>query len=232
MVGVTMARAAIVLFTRTPEEEARRKPLLDPRRDRRLFAALIADWRRRTRHLPHVDLLVCSPRPIAESRHLPRRGHGFASLQRAANDAFARGYGRVLLVGNDAPGLPAIHLDRTLDALAASGPRAVLTPDRRGGFALLGLNAPCATLFEGLDWGAPDVCAGVELRLRRAGYVPALLPPVADIARAEDLSAALATAHATVRRLFEPTVRVGFESTEPYSPRLFSPATPLRAPPA
>jgi uncharacterized protein len=100
-------------------------------------------------------------------------------------------------MGSDVPALDARLLRRAAAALA--GHDAVFVPAHDGGYALVGLHAPCAALFDAMTWSVPDVMARTRERLRAAGLRHAEFAPVHDIDEPADLAqlpAALARATA------------------------------------
>lgn len=98
---------------------------------------------------------------------------------------FVRHAQPLLLLGSDAPALDAAMLRRAAAALHDHD--AVFVPAHDGGYALVGLHAPCATLFDAMTWSVPAVMARTRERLRRAGLRHAELDPVHDIDEPADL---------------------------------------------
>lgn len=100
--------------------------------------------------------------------------------------------GGVVLIGTDAPTLPAATLAEAT-ALVRGG-RAVLGPALDGGYYLLGLPGPVPAAFAlepGL-WGGPRVLAATLAALDAAGHPPALLPALRDLDTPADAAALLA----------------------------------------
>ena len=60
-------------------------------------------------------------------------------------------------------------------------------PALDGGYWLLALARPLDLLFEQMPWGTDQVLAQTLARLREAGASVAMLPPLADLDRPEDL---------------------------------------------
>lgn len=85
-----------------------------------------------------------------------------------ARELFDRGAGPVLVVGTDAPTLPAIYLREALRALE-DGSDVALTPSEDGGYVMIGLQKPHAALFEGIAWSTPQVHRQSIEAARRAG---------------------------------------------------------------
>ena len=165
--------SALILFTLAPEAEGRRKCLGPARRTAAVFAALIDHVQRSCSGIPGLDLLIASPERLnADStRHLPQRGRDFGeSLRLAFDDAFAMGYRRVLVIGNDAPEISPAYIRHALARLERDERAAVLGPAGDGGYALLGLGARCPGAFENIAWGGETVAADTETRLSRLGF--------------------------------------------------------------
>jgi uncharacterized protein len=97
----------------------------------------------------------------------------------------SRPAGPLLLMGTDLPGLTAQVLQQAAAALAQTG--AVLVPALDGGYGLLGLHQPQATLFEGVHWSTAQVLAQTRRRLLAATLKHTELAPLADIDEPADL---------------------------------------------
>lgn len=91
-----------------------------------------------------------------------------------------------VLIGTDCPGIDATYLDTAMAKLESHD--AVLGPAEDGGYGLIGLNHPDAELFAGISWGGDCVCADTCRRLNRRRANWALLAPVWDVDRPEDLA--------------------------------------------
>lgn len=100
-------------------------------------------------------------------------------LQRAFEDSFAAGCGRVLVIGSDCPYVNATDLRAALVALA--GHDVVLGPATDGGYWLLGLRAPQPALFIGIDWSTPRVFSQTLQRAEMAGLRAARLRELSDV---------------------------------------------------
>jgi hypothetical protein len=100
----------------------------------------------------------------------------------AVEDAFALGYERVVVIGNDAPEICKSYLQTAFERLDGRGSRAaVLGPARDGGYALLGLTQPCPQAFEAMPWGSRHVARLTQERLTRSGFEVDRLPALDDI---------------------------------------------------
>jgi hypothetical protein len=173
----------VLLFARTPSEEARAKRI---GRARALFALA----RRRVRDaatLPGVDLLLVGTGPHA----LPQRGRTFGErLANAFADARALGYREIVAVPTDVPGLGRRQIVAAFDRLRDN--TTVLGPSPDGGVYLIGHRGDLA-LLEGVRWRTPFVLADLLANAEDskdggdATGTAALLEPLADVDRLSDL---------------------------------------------
>jgi uncharacterized protein len=138
--------------------------------------------------------------PAAARRRLRRLAPGFSLLPQVAGDLgdrlaaclaglLERGAGRVAIVGADTPHVPAATYTAALELLDHVD--VVLGPATDGGYYLVAAKAPRPELFLGVPMGTGEVLA-VTLRRAAANHLRvALLPPLRDLDRFEDLRAAL-----------------------------------------
>jgi rSAM/selenodomain-associated transferase 1 len=75
--------------------------------------------------------------------------------------------GGCVLIGTDCPALTTADLKQASEALAAQD--AVVQPAEDGGYVLIGLRAPHAAIFEGIEWGGPTVMQDTRERMTRLG---------------------------------------------------------------
>lgn len=108
-----------------------------------------------------------------------------ARLARAFGNAFAAGADRVLAIGSDCPAITPAILQQALAALASN--ELVLGPSHDGGYYLIGLRQHGPRLFEDIPWGSGAVLSRTLARARQMELSVALLDPLADIDRPEDL---------------------------------------------
>lgn len=106
-------------------------------------------------------------------------------MRSAVVAAFADGFGRVVIVGSDLPGLTTQILRAAFAELEAHD--AVLGPARDGGYYLLGLRRMLPGIFREIPWSTDRVLALTLERLRERGIRPALLPVLGDVDTIEDL---------------------------------------------
>jgi len=93
----------------------------------------------------------------------------------------------LLLIGSDCPVFSASHLRQAAQRLLG-GDEAVVTPAEDGGYVLMGLKQPQATLFEGLAWSTSEVMAQTRQRLRAAGLRYSEMPTLWDVDTPQDLA--------------------------------------------
>ena len=107
-------------------------------------------------------------------------------MARAFEDSFYEGSPATLIIGSDCPELTADLLVAAFDQLAVAP--VVFGPANDGGYYLIGLARFMPELFHGITWGAETVLAESLRVLERNGVKPALLKPLNDVDRVEDLS--------------------------------------------
>ncbi|WP_242895276.1 TIGR04282 family arsenosugar biosynthesis glycosyltransferase [Actinomadura litoris] len=98
----------------------------------------------------------------------------------------------LVLVGMDTPQVTAALLERACAALATR--EGVFGPAADGGFWLLGLRRPDASLLRGVPMSRADTGAAVLGRLRAAGLRTAVLPVLTDVDTPADAAAVAAAA--------------------------------------
>jgi uncharacterized protein len=139
--------------------------------------------------------------PAAARERLRRLAPGFRLLPQAAGDLgdrlaacladlLAAGADRVAIVGADTPHVPRASFRQALALLDEAD--VVLGPALDGGYYLVAAKAARPELFVGVPMGTDVVLTETLARAARDGLVVALLPPLRDLDRVEDLAAALA----------------------------------------
>ncbi len=110
-----------------------------------------------------------------------------ARMSDAFARAFARGAGRVALVGTDAPGVSRETVKEALAALATAD--LVIGPAEDGGYYLVALRAPRPELFAGMAWSTPSVREETLARAAGAGLSVRALPRLHDVDTLDGLRA-------------------------------------------
>ena len=106
-------------------------------------------------------------------------------MARAFEESFGNCSPATVIIGSDCPGLTSEVITAAFDRLTESP--VVLGPAKDGGYYLIGLSRPMRELFCGIPWGTDRVLADSLAVLQRRGCKPALLDPLEDIDRPEDL---------------------------------------------
>ncbi len=92
---------------------------------------------------------------------------------------------RAVLIGTDSPTLPTEYAEQAFELLKQVD--CVLGPATDGGYYLIGLRRPAATLFDNIMWSGANVLAQTVQRVTAAGLTLSLLPPWYDIDDLNDL---------------------------------------------
>ena len=121
-----------------------------------------------------------------EGLALSEQGEGDLGQRMAkASKRALKDHAYVLLMGTDCPNLDRHYLDHAVEELSAHD--ACLTPVSDGGYALIGLSAFHASLFEGIPWSTDKVASLTLERFRCLDWQVAHLKPLHDIDEQEDL---------------------------------------------
>ncbi len=97
----------------------------------------------------------------------------------AMHHGFASGAACVFLLGGDCPGLTKRYLEEAEAALGETD--MIIVPARDGGYVLLGLRKPMASIFEGIPWSSETVFATTLQAAITAGLSFRCLPPLEDV---------------------------------------------------
>jgi rSAM/selenodomain-associated transferase 2/rSAM/selenodomain-associated transferase 1 len=199
--------ARVVVLTRYPRPglvKTRLIPVLGPEGSADLHRTLAGHCIRQMMPLVatrEAQLEVCydggSAREIRAwlGRGMRLRPQGEGSLGDRLRDAFAaafrEGVGRAVAIGSDCPALSVCHCREALALLADVD--VVLGPAEDGGYYLIAIRretaAPALAALFGYSvvWGSDSVLRQTLDLARRAGLRHALIEPLADIDRPEDL---------------------------------------------
>ena len=99
--------------------------------------------------------------------------------------AFEAAQGPLLLMGADCPAITPVDLAACVRALER-GADAVFLPAEDGGYGLVGAARPIPAIFEGVDWGGPEVMAQTRAKLTALGLTWREPRVVWDVDRPED----------------------------------------------
>jgi rSAM/selenodomain-associated transferase 1 len=150
-------------------------------------------------------LVAGDPELVSRQTRISFAGQVAGDLAVRMTDAMqatlAQGYDAVVLVGSDAPDLPAAVLADAVAALEddSAARRIVLGPAADGGFYLVAARHPPAAAFDGVVWSRDDVLAVVTARAEAAGLEVVLVRPWQDVDTEADLRALLGRGGGAVR---------------------------------
>jgi rSAM/selenodomain-associated transferase 2/rSAM/selenodomain-associated transferase 1 len=118
----------------------------------------------------------------------PQRGGDLGErMAGALADSFREGSPATVIIGSDCPSLTPEILAAAFESLKANP--VVFGPATDGGYYLIGLTRTVPELFQGIAWGTETVLAQSLAILSRNGCKPALLLPLDDLDRPEDVAA-------------------------------------------
>ena len=127
--------------------------------------------------------------PFFATFQLPVHAQVGTSLGQRLSHAFAeslKAFERVVVIGTDAPHLPANHITNAFTALDAND--VVIGPSCDGGYYLLGMRRMMPDIFHSeMDWGGEDIFTQTLSILGNHGYSPSVLPFWFDVDRPADL---------------------------------------------
>ena len=114
---------------------------------------------------------------------VPQRGETFGQrLAFATGDLFKLGFSSVCLIDSDSPTLPREVFEETIAVLThPSGSNLVIGPATDGGYYLIGLRSPCASLFEEITWSSELVFEQTIERTRKLNLKSHILPEWYDV---------------------------------------------------
>ena len=108
-------------------------------------------------------------------------------MQNAFDDAFTKGYDRVVLIGSDLPNLMAQHITNGLEALQKT--EVTFGPALDGGYYLIGQTKNHECIFKNKPWSQPELLEITLTELKKQNVSFTLLEPQNDIDTYDDLIA-------------------------------------------
>ena len=91
----------------------------------------------------------------------------------------------MVMIGSDLPNLPHYYIQNAFESLKQYD--VVLGPSLDGGYYLIGLNDPCITLFQGIQWGSNQVFSQTRKKINFLSKKLAVIKPWYDIDNTEQL---------------------------------------------
>lgn len=190
----------IILFAKAPipgQVKTRLLPAVGAELAAELHSAFVADMIDRFHALDgaafelHTDRRTDAwPDPVV-TRKLQTSGSLGLKMIHALEAGLFAGYVRVLIVGSDAPTLPALHISALLAAEAdiAFGPAA------DGGFYAIAARRIDPTMFDGVAWSRPDTLARCIETVKVRGLTVTIGPEWFDVDEPTDLDRLMEDAH-------------------------------------
>lgn len=183
----------LIVFARAPFRGAaktRLAPALGLTGAHRLYAAMFADTLALSGGYPADHLLSLAGPALPFDAppgwtviSQPERTFG-ERLAWSFSRAYARGAGRCVLIGADAPHMPSARLDEAYAALATHD--VAVGPTRDGGYYLLGLRAPSPWIFSDIAWSTAGVFAQTLKLAEAHGCRSRVLPDEFDVDTADE----------------------------------------------
>ena len=186
-------RPVIILFAKAPvpgRVKTRLVPPLTAAAAAELHSAFVLDVVERLQQLRDVadlELHTDIPTDAWPLEGVPRRlqyeGDLGLKMFQALRDALQRGRSQALIVGSDAPTLPAAHIRALLDSSAD----VMLGPCDDGGYYAIACRRVDAAMFDGVPWSSPDSLDQTAAAARRCGLTVDFGPRWYDVDTPADL---------------------------------------------
>ncbi len=172
-------------------------PSLTPQEAAELYRCMLLDILARTERLNQVERLLFYEdepetasffRTVTSLTPLPQRGDDLGERMAAAfATAFARGHGRVAIIGTDSPDLPLAYIREAFARLGDRETDTVFGPSEDGGYYLLAMKRLHHELFRDITWSSGEVLRESLARAGAAGISCSLLPTWYDVDTMADL---------------------------------------------
>ncbi len=185
--------SAVFVFAKAPapgKVNTRLIPAIGEQQAAQLQHDLIVHRMQQFAALDHIDVqLWCAPdtqhplfQQCAERYAVSLQQQQGDNLGQRMMQAFRQGlqqYGRVVLVGTDAPAVGVSEIEQSIQSLQTHD--VVLQPAEDGGYVLIAMRACHATVFEAVDWGSGQVMAQTRNNMIAAGLRWRELPVSWDV---------------------------------------------------
>jgi rSAM/selenodomain-associated transferase 1 len=106
-------------------------------------------------------------------------------MHRALTNGFAKGYGKICVIGTDIYDLRKSMIESAFDVLSEND--IVIGPSRDGGYYLIGMKKSRRALFEGIPWSTGQVLEDTIKKVSTLNLSHFLLPPLLDVDTLSDL---------------------------------------------
>ncbi len=196
--GREMSRA-LFIFAREPEPgriKTRLGDCLEEEEISRIYIAMVKDAVETSKKVRCDNLVLAfaaekTPRVLMKiAPDLQFYKQEGAGLGERMHNAFVfskkQGYTGTVIIGSDAPTLPAELIEKAFRELEEND--LVLGPAKDGGYYLAGLNNPCRELFSGIEWSCPGVLDETLKKSQGLGMKTAVLEEWFDVDDREGLT--------------------------------------------
>ena len=134
--------------------------------------------------LPHLEIRFT---PDDAEKEIPQwlrddwtaHPQGNGDLGDRMHQAFTEVNSPAIIIGSDCPQVELSDFRTAAKALQTHD--AVIGPATDGGYWLIGLNAPCPALFEGVEWGSDSVLQSTLVKAHEAGLSVEILRKLTDV---------------------------------------------------
>jgi hypothetical protein len=195
-------RPAVVVFARAPvagRTKTRLIPALGPERTAELYRCFLLDIVDRLRGVPADIIVAAAEQDDAAPLSAALGGRGRLAVEfmvqsgsdlgerilNAVRHTLSQGRPATVVIGTDAPDLPADVMGKALDLIGSHD--LVVGPCSDGGYYLIGLRAAMPSLFRGMRWSHDSVLSETIKRAEELGLAVALLEPWEDVDTPDDL---------------------------------------------
>ena len=216
--AVNQQEGALVVFAKAPipgQVKTRLCPPLTSDEAATVHGSFVLDTLERTRaavskfRLAVDRYLACAPSSalvffkVMEERQavrlLDQEGEELGTrMNRVFETLFARGYGRVVIVGTDVPSLPLESYQQALQLLDRYD--VVLGPALDGGYYVVGLKKAAPALFQDIPWSTDRVLTLTKEKAAGLGLDVGLLREWRDVDTIDDLKALIDASRLDARK--------------------------------
>jgi rSAM/selenodomain-associated transferase 1 len=117
--------------------------------------------------------------------HFQPAGDLGEKMNSAFEKNFRKGYGKIIVIGTDCPGVSSFVINDAFSMLDHS--EVVIGPAKDGGYYLLGLRIGFQEIFTGMPWSSENLLFKTLEAIRRKGKTFFLLSSLSDIDTLKDL---------------------------------------------
>lgn len=189
---------AVIIFTRVPlpgQTKTRMMPGISAAGCARLHTCFLKDIARECEKTGAHLYIAYTPEGKQgllynifgrKQHYMPQRGGDLGSrMYRAIREVLEKGYQSCVLIGSDVPEVSWRHLNQAFDILRKQD--VVLGPTMDGGYYLVGMKTPKASVFEVKSYGKNRALQDTVCQLEKAGLSAGFAKRLWDMDTCEDL---------------------------------------------